>query len=114
MAPRGYVPATSDVVWLAVDAPVGHVAGGQTLALVVSSAGYNAKTGLMVCCPVTTEIKRHPFEVTTEIDGLDCAVLSDQVKSVDWKLRKAKKKSAVSPDVMMHVRAKMKALLLIP
>jgi mRNA interferase MazF len=52
--------------------------------------------------------------VVTEIDGLACAVLSDQVKSLDWKIRRAKKKSTVSDEVMLHVRAKMKALLQIP
>jgi mRNA interferase MazF len=63
---------------------------------------------------MTTQIKGHPFEVVTQVDGLDCAVLSDQVKSLDWKARKAKKKAVVPPDVMLHVRAKLKALLMMP
>jgi mRNA interferase MazF len=67
-----------------------------------------------VCCPISTKIKGHPFEVVTEIDGMTCAILSDQVKSLDWKIRRAKKKAKVSDEVMLHVRAKMKALLLIP
>ncbi len=62
----------------------------------------------------STKVKGHPFEVVTEIDGMECAVLSDQVKSLDWKIRRAKKKAAVSAEVMLHVRAKMKALLQIP
>jgi mRNA interferase MazF len=49
--------------------------------------------------------------VVTEVDGIECAVLSDQVKSLDWKIRRAKKKGSVSADVMLHVRAKVKALL---
>ena len=65
----------------------------------------------MVCCPITTKIKGHPFEVVTKLDGMDCAVLSDQVKSLDWKVRRAKKKGVVSEDVLVHFRAKMKALL---
>jgi mRNA interferase MazF len=60
---------------------------------------------------MTTRIKGHPFEVQTEIDGVSSAVLSDQVKSLDWKVRRAKKKGAVSADVLVHVRAKIKALL---
>lgn len=67
----------------------------------------------MVCCPITSRIKRHPFEVQTEVDGVECAVLSDQVKSLDWKVRRARKKSSVSPEAMLHVRAKIKALLMI-
>ena len=68
----------------------------------------------MVCCPMTTKIKGHPFEVVTEVDGTLSAVLSDQVKSLDWKVRNAKKKGTVTADVMVHVRAKIKALLIIP
>ena len=49
--------------------------------------------------------------MVTEVDGVACAVLSDQVKSLDWKIRRAKRKAVVSDDVMLHVRAKMKALL---
>jgi mRNA interferase MazF len=60
---------------------------------------------------MTTSIKGHPFEVMTRVDGVDCAILSDQVKSLDWKVRRAKKKADVSDDVMLHVRAKLKALL---
>ena len=49
----------------------------------------------------------------TRIDDVDCAVLSDQVKSLDWKVGRAKKKGQVSDEVMIHLRAKIKALLMI-
>ena len=114
MPRRAYVPDSSDVVWLEFDPQAGHEQAGHRPALVISPAGYKSKTGLMVCCPMSTKIKGHPFEVVTQIDGVDCAVLSDQVKSLDWKIRRAKKKAAVSAEVMLHVRAKMKALLQIP
>ena len=109
--PRAYVPDTGEVVWLEFDPQAGHEQAGHRPALVISPASYNGKTGLMVCCPMSTKIKGHPFEVVTQVDGVDCAVLSDQVKSLDWKVRHAKKKAIVSEDVLMHVRAKMKALL---
>lgn len=109
--PRAYVPDAGEVVWLEFDPQAGHEQAGHRPALVISPASYNAKTGLMVCCPMSTKIKGHPFEVVTQVDGVDCAVLSDQVKSLDWKVRRAKKKAVVSEDVLVHVRAKMKALL---
>lgn len=109
--PRAYVPDTGDVVWLEFDPQAGHEQAGHRPALVISPAGYNGKTGLMVCCPMTTKIKGHPFEVLTQVEGVDCAVLSDQVKSLNWKIRRAKKKAVVSADVLVHVRAKIKALL---
>jgi mRNA interferase MazF len=112
MATR-YVPDCGDMVWLAFDPQAGHEQAGHRPALVLSPALYNGKTGLMVCCPMTTKIKGHPFEVVTSMEGVDCAVLSDQVKSLDWKIRKAKKKAVASAEVMLHVRAKIKALLAI-
>ena len=113
MAARGYVPDGGDVVWLEFDPQAGHEQAGHRPTLVISPASYNVKTGLMVCCPMTTKVKGHPFEVLTQVDGLACAVLSDQVKSLDWRVRKAKKKAVVASEVMLHVRAKMKALLMI-
>ena len=107
------VPDAGDVVWLEFDPQAGHEQSGHRPALVISPAAYNGKTGLMVCCPLSTKIKGHPFEVLASVDGLNCAVLSDQVKSLDWKVRKANPKSVASPEVMLHVRAKIKALLVI-
>lgn len=113
MATRGYVPESGEVVWLQFDPQAGHEQAGHRPELVISPAAYNGKSGLMVCCPLSTKIKGHPFEVVTEVDGVPSAVLSDQVKSLDWKVRKAKRKSAVSPEAMLHVRAKIKALLVL-
>jgi mRNA interferase MazF len=111
MASRRYVPESGDVVWLQFDPQAGHEQAGHRPALVISPATYNSKTGLMVCCPMSTKIKGHPFEVVLEIDGLPGAVLSDQIKSLDWKIRKAKKLAIAPVLVMAHVRAKIKALL---
>lgn len=96
------------------DPQAGHEQAGRRPALVVSPMSYNAKTGLMVCCPMSTQIKGHPFEVVTEVDGVASAMLSDQVQSLDWKVRRAKKKGSAPNVVMVHVRAKIKALLVIP
>lgn len=113
MASRRYVPDAGDVVWLEFDPQAGHEQAGHRPALVVSPASYNGKTGLMVCCPMSSKVKGHPFEVVFEVDGVPNAVLSDQVKSLDWNVRKAKKKAVASTSVMAHVRAKTKALLAI-
>ena len=107
-------PDAGDVVWLMFDPQAGHEQSGHRPALVMSPVAYNHKTGLMVCCPMTSQIKGYPFEVITQVDGVDCAVLSDQVKSLDWRVRRAKKKATVSKEVMLHVQAKLKALLNLP
>jgi mRNA interferase MazF len=77
---------------------------------VVSPAEYNDKTSLMICCPMTTQIKNYPFEVPVA-GAPPSIVLADQVKSVDWRVRKAKRKGAVSSEELAEVRAKILALI---
>ena len=113
MAVRGYVPDAGDIVWLEFDPQAGHEQAGHRPALVLSPARYNGKTGLALCCPLTTQVKGYPFEVRVEIDGVASAVLADQIKSLDWKARRARKKAAVAADVLVQVRAMIKALLAI-
>jgi mRNA interferase MazF len=113
MAPRAYVPEVGDVVWVEFDPQAGHKQAAHRPALVLSPAAYNSKTGLMVCCPLSTKIKGYPFEVQVEVDGQNRVVLSDQVKSLDWNVRRAKKKAAVAESVMLEVRGRIKALLAI-
>jgi mRNA interferase MazF len=108
--PRGYVPDSGDIVWLRFDPQAGHEQAGHRPALVLSPAAYNAKTGLMLCCPMTTQIKGYPFEVQI-VDKTVSAVLADQIKSLDWRARQAKRKGQVSAAVLTEVRAKIMALV---
>ena len=103
-----YIPEAGDVVWLDFDPQAGHEQAGHRPALVFSPAIYNGRIGLMICCPMTTKIKGYPFEVLV---GEGSAVLADQVKSMDWKIRGAVKKGRVTDSVLSEVRAKAKALI---
>ena len=60
---------------------------------------------------MTTQIKGYPFEVTTIVDGVRTAVLADQVKSLDWRARKAKLKTKIDMQDLNEVKAKLKPLL---
>jgi mRNA interferase MazF len=106
-----YVPDAGHVVWLEFDPQSGREQAGRRPALVLTPASYNKKTSLMICCPLTSQIKGYPFEVLVEMEGVKSVVLSDQVKSLDWKIRKAKFKDKVILDVLVEVRAKAKSLL---
>ena len=110
MKKTGYVPERGDIVWLDFDPQAGHEQSGRRPAFVLSPAAYNGKTSLMICCPLTTQIKNYPFEVF--IGGTPPnAVLADQVKSIDWRSRDAKPKGRVSPEQLAEVRAKIHALI---
>jgi mRNA interferase MazF len=107
---RSYVPEAGDVVWISFSPQAGHEQAGHRPAVVLSPAIYNAKTSLMLCCPMTTHIKNYPFEVTVAGDE-PSAVLADQVRSLDWRKRRARRKGAISTEELAEVRTKLRALI---
>ena len=108
MAP--WVPDSGDIVWLHFDPQAGHEQAGHRPALVLSPARYNGPRGMMLCCPLTTKIKNYAFEVVIS-QNPPSAILADQIKSLDWRARKAQPKGKVTALVLADVRAKLKALL---
>lgn len=110
--PRRYVPERGDVVWLEFSPQVGHEQAGRRPALVVSPRSYNGRVGLALFCPVTTRVKGYPFEVRFPEDSkVRGAVLADQVNSLDWKERRAKRYAAAPTAVTTEVLAKIQALV---
>ena len=107
---KRYVPDAGDMVWLHFDPQAGHEQAGRRPAVVLSPAVYNGRTGLMLCCPMTTQIKSYPFEVVIA-GSRPGAVLADQVKSLDWTVRKAAHKGKISPSELSEVRRKALALI---
>jgi mRNA interferase MazF len=108
--PDAFVTDAGDIVWINFDPQIGHEQAGHRPAVVLSPAAYNARVGLIVCCPVTTQIKGYPFEVA--ISGAPPSVaLADQVKSLDWRRREATKKGAVAHGELGLIRAKSRALI---
>src|SRR5262245_41899161 len=109
MAAR-YVPEAGDIVWLQFDPQAGREQAGHRPALVLSSAAYNGKTSLMICCPMTTRIKGYPFEV--QIAGATpSVVLADQIKSFDWRVRRATRKGRAAAAELAEVRLKARAVI---
>ena len=107
---RSYVPDAGDVVWVSFNPQAGREQAGHRPAVVLSPAAYNAKTSLMVCCPMTTQIKNYPFEVVISAEN-PSVVLADQVKSLDWRKGRARRRGAVSAVELAEVRAKIRALI---
>ena len=109
MTTGGYVPDRGDVVWISLNPQAGHEQAGRRPAVVLSPASYNGKVGLAVFCPITSQVKEYPFEVIIP-PGLSVtgAVLADQVKSLDWRARRAdliaRLPAAVIGDVLVKVR----------
>jgi len=109
---RSYVPDRGDVVWLAFDPQAGHEQAGHRPALVISPKAYNAKVGLALFCPISSQVKGYPFEVPlprgSKASG---AILSDQIKSLDWRARHAKRLTRAPKTVTREVLAKVYTLI---
>lgn len=104
-----YIPEAGDIVWLQFTPQAGHEQAGHRPALVLTPARYN-RFGLMVCCPITTRIKGYPFEVALAGDP-PSVVLSDQVKSLDWRARQARRKGKAATPELEAVKARVRALI---
>ncbi len=90
MSKRLYVPRRGDVIRLDFDPQKGHEQAGRRPALVLSPTDYNRAVGLAVVCPITNEKKGYPWEARIpDNDFVSGVVLSDQMKSLDWRERRA-------------------------
>ena len=107
-----YVPDRGDLVWLEFTPQAVSEQAGRRPALVLSPKAYNVKVGLALFCPVTSKIKGYPFEVQLpDESSVSGVVLSDQLKSLDWRSRKVKFIERASSDIMAMVTARVLPLL---
>ena len=109
---QNYVPQRGDIVWVSLNPQAGHEQAGRRPAVVVSPQNYNGKVGLAILCPITNQIKGYPFEVLIP-DGLpvEGAILSDQIKSLDWRARNAELICTLPTEVISEVLQKLSTLL---
>lgn len=109
---RSYIPDTGDLIWLTFDPQAGREQSGRRPALVLSPAAYNEKANLALVCPISSRVKGYPFEVPLP-EGLAISgvVLSDHLKSLDWKQRKAEFVARVPAEVVSDVVARLAPLL---
>jgi mRNA interferase MazF len=97
-------PARGDLIWINFDPTQGHEQAGRRPALVLSHTRYNARTGLMLACPITSQIKGYPLEIMLP-DHLKTkgAVLANQVKTLDWQARGFKRIETVPEELLEEV-----------
>ena len=111
MVRDSYIPSRGDIVWIQFNPQAGHEQAGHRPALVVSPKAYNAKVGLVLICPITSQVKDYPFEVLLYCVEISGVVLADQIKSLDWRVRQAEFVCKVSTEVITEVIAKIQVLV---
>jgi mRNA interferase MazF len=107
-----YTPERGDVVWISFTPQAGHEQAGRRPAVVLSPQVYNQKVGLAIFCPITNQIKGYPFEVALPSEvSVTGVILSDQVKSLDWRVRQAEFIVSLPEAVINEVLQKLGTLL---
>jgi mRNA interferase MazF len=110
--PRAYVPRCGDVVWITLNPQAGREETGRRPAVVISPQSYNGKVGLAIFCPITSQIKGYPFEVLIPARlPVAGAILSDQVKSLDWRARNAELICTLPTETISEALQKLATLL---
>ncbi|MGX2982270.1 endoribonuclease MazF [Helicobacter sp. 23-1045] len=106
-----YIPEYADIIWLDFNPQNGHEQMGKRPAVVLSAKSYNAKSGLCVCVPITSKIKGYPFEVPCAVADREGAILSDQIKSMDFKARNAKFIKKCDKNIIEQIKKNIALLL---
>lgn len=107
-----YIPDRGHLVWLSFTPQAGREQAGRRPGLILSPAAYNARVGLAVVCPVTSQIKGYPFEVVLPTGlAISGVVLADHVRSVDWHARQSDFAGAVPPGILRDVANKLRPLI---
>ena len=107
-----YIPERGDAVWITLNPQAGHEQAGRRPTVVLSPSAYNKKVGLAILCPITNQAKGYPFEVAIP-NGLEVTgvILSDQVKSLDWKASQAERIVRLPDEIILEVLLKLNTLL---
>ncbi|MCE2473397.1 MAG: type II toxin-antitoxin system PemK/MazF family toxin [Anaerolineae bacterium] len=110
-----YLPERGDVIWVDLDPRVGREQSSHRPALVLSSARFNRKMNVAICCPITSRKLRTDFELALpnhlDVTGV---VLVYQVRAVDWRARGARFFTSVPVDTVKEVLLMLRAILDIP
>jgi mRNA interferase MazF len=108
---KKFFPDRGDIVWLNFTPQAGHEQLGRRPALVLTPKDYNSKTNLAVFCPITSKVKGYPFEVLIKGRKINGAILSDQVKNLDWNIRDAEYIESIDKIILKEVEENIKILI---
>lgn len=89
----------------------GHEQSGRRPALVLSPKSYHQRTSLLIACPITSQVKGYPFEVTIRAGAIEGVVLADQIKNLDWRARPIALAAQAPASTVNEVLTKLDLLL---
>ena len=109
---KEYVPKRGDLIVVTFDPQSGHEQKGRRPALVISNSIFNKATGLTVVCPITNTDRGIPFHIPiAEDSSLSGFIMTEQIKSIDYKSRRIKYIEKAGNEVLNEVLSILDACL---
>lgn len=106
-----YIPERGDIVWVDFNPQKGHEQAHRRPAIILSPKFYNEKARLALMCPITTQIKGYPFEIGLDAGKITGAILSDQIRSLDWHSRNAVFILKIKAEILTQVQKRITQLI---
>ena len=111
VVPSAYIPERGDLVWISFNPQRGREQAHKRPAVVLSPKSYNEKSSLALMCPVTTRVKGYPFEISLNAGKITGVILSDQVRSLDWRARRASFIQRLNPEILAELQERIVQLV---
>lgn len=107
-----YSPKRGDFIRLAFDPQAGHEQMGTRPALVLSHTAFNQKMGFAWVCPISNTMRKNAFYVRIPPElGVTGVVMADQLRSLDYRARKASLIGPCTPELLDEVLARVYPVL---
>lgn len=107
-----YVPGRGDFIRLNFGPQAGHEQMGDRPALVISHTSFNEKMGFVFVCPISNTKRENPFYVPTigekKVTGV---IMADQLRSLDYRARKACLIGKCSHELLLEVLARIEPII---
>ena len=111
MVKQRYIPERGDIVWIDFNPQKGREQANRRPAIVLSPRFYNEKVQLALLCPITSQVKGYPFEVSINERRISGVILADQVRSIDWRMRNVSFIQRAKPLILSQVQEKLLTLI---
>ncbi len=106
-----YIPQKGDFISLSFDPQAGHEQMGKRPGLVVSNTAFNKRMGFVFVCPITNTLRKNSFHIPVVAKNLTGYIMAEQLKSLDYRARKAKFIESCAPDLLQEVLDRIEPIL---
>lgn len=111
MVKRKAAPVRGEVIWVVTASVTKGERPVHRASVVLSPEAYNASSGLCLVCPLSNQRTDMPFEVPVTVEGIEGAVLSDQLRTISWIEHGGTSIDILSSDQLQEVIERARLLL---